>query len=73
MDHREVLEWFKFYFPQYEPYIKTWFQNGKNSIRVRQANGDNFVFTYNNSDDWSFETEGAFIRRLNERRKTGCV
>lgn len=73
MNHREVLDVFKFYFPQYEPYIKAWFPNGKNSIRVRQANGDNFVFTYHNSDDWTFETEGSFVRRLNERRKTGCV
>ena len=42
MTHNEVFKWFELYFPIYAgDKIDTWFQNGKNSIRVRQTNGRN--------------------------------
>lgn len=37
MSHSEVYKWFELYFPQYAgDKVETWFQNGKNSIRIRQ-------------------------------------
>lgn len=36
MSHSEVYKWFELYFPQYAgDKAETWFQNGKNSIRIR--------------------------------------
>ncbi len=62
MTHKEVFKWFELYFPIYAgDKIDTWFQNGKNSIRVRQTNGQEFIFTFNNHKDWKFETLGSFV------------
>ena len=47
MSQQEVYEWFKLYFPQYAEHVECWFPNGKNSVRVRQKNEQEFVFTYN--------------------------
>ena len=42
MSHSEVYKWFELYFPQYAgDNVETWFQNGKNSIRIRQKNHRN--------------------------------
>ena len=46
MTYKAVYEWFKLYFPQFAEHVVSWFENGKNSIRVRQSNGQEFVFTY---------------------------
>ena len=49
MSHSEVYKWFELYFPQYAgDNVETWFQNGKNSIRIRQKNHQEFIFTFNN-------------------------
>ena len=68
MVHKEVYKWFELYFPEYARYVETWFPNGKNSVRVRQTNGQEFIFTYDAKDDWKFETRKSFINRLAERR-----
>ena len=48
MSHSEVYKWFELYFPQYAgDKVESWFQNGKNSIRIRQKNHQEFIFTYN--------------------------
>jgi hypothetical protein len=45
MSHSEVYKWFELYFPQYAgDNVETWFQNGKNSIRIRQKNHQEFIF-----------------------------
>lgn len=37
MSHSEVYKWFELYFPQYAgDNVETWFQNGKNSIRMER-------------------------------------
>lgn len=56
MSHNEVYKWFELYFPIYAGNkVVTWFQNGKNSIRIRQTNGQEFTFTFNNQKDWKLE------------------
>ena len=55
MSHSEVYKWFELYFPQYAgDKVETWFQNGKNSIRIRQKNHQEFIFTFNNEGNWRF-------------------
>lgn len=57
MSHAEVYKAFRQYFPTYVgENIAAWFPNGRNSIRVREANGDEFIFSFNNGKDWKFET-----------------
>ncbi len=52
---REILKIFNSYFPQHGgENIDTWFLNGKNSIRIRNKNGKEFIFTFNNDNDWGF-------------------
>lgn len=43
--------------------IDRWFPNGKHSIRIWTVNNKEFVFTYNSSDDWNFETVKSFLGR----------
>lgn len=44
MSHAEVYKAFRQYFPTYVgENIAAWFPNGRNSIRVREANGDEFM------------------------------
>lgn len=64
MTHEMVYDQFKLMFPQYIKNVIDWFPNGKNSVRVRHYNRQDFIFTFNRSDDWCFETAGHFINRL---------
>lgn len=61
MVHTDVYKWFALYFPDYaEDKVDKWFPNGKNSIRIRQINGQEFIFSYNNQKDWRLETINSF-------------
>lgn len=64
MTHRDVLETFKSYFPQFASNMVVWFPNGRNSVRIRQIGGQDFVFTCNDKQDWSFETVDSFIKHM---------
>lgn len=62
MVHTDVYKWFALYFPDYAgDKADKWFPNGKNSIRVRQTNGQEFIFTYNSQKDWRLETANSFL------------
>ena len=62
MVHTDVYKWFALYFPDYAgDKVDKWFPNGKNSIRVRQTNGQEFIFTYNSKKDWRLETVNSFL------------
>lgn len=62
MVHTDVYKWFALYFPDYAgDKVDKWFSNGKNSIRVRQTNGQEFIFTYNSQKDWRLETVNSFL------------
>lgn len=64
MTHTDVYKWFELYFPNYAGgNVSAWFPNGKNSIRVRQTNGQEFIFTYYGPKDWKFETIESFLRK----------
>ena len=63
MTQKEVLKWFELYFPEYAgDKIDTWFPNGKNSIRIRQTNKQEFIFTFVDTSNWKFETINSFMK-----------
>ena len=63
MTHNEVFKWFELYFELFAGNrVAVWFPNGKNSIRVRQQNDAEFIFTFNNHRDWKFETVDSFMK-----------
>ena len=64
MSHEKVYEWFEHYFPQYSKHIIEWFPNGRESIRVRRSDKQDFIFTFHSPDDWRFETVDSFIKWL---------
>ena len=63
MTHNEVYEQFKLSLPMYARTSETWFPNGKNSIRVRQIDGRDLIFTFDNNEEWCFETVKSFLNR----------
>lgn len=63
MSHHEVLNLFLSFFPREAMDMLTWFPNGKNSIRIRLNDGQDYVFTINNKKNWRFETIDSFIER----------
>lgn len=70
MTHIDVYKRFALYFPNYaDKNMDKWFPNGKNSIRVRQANGREFIFTYNNQNDWRLETIKSFLNNAKGERR----
>ena len=70
MIHDKVYKWFELYFPHYAgETVDMWFPNGKNSIRIRQTNKAEFIFTYNDINDWKFETLTSYIKNLERKRK----
>lgn len=70
MSHNDVYKWFELYFPNYAgDAVDAWFPNGKNSVRVRQKNRQEFVFTFHDRANWKFETVGSFMTGLRGGRK----
>lgn len=69
MNHKQVFKHFTNLFPLIAgSSVLTWFPNGKNSIRVRYVNGEDHVFTYNDSLDWSYETVDCFLKKMKHRQ-----
>lgn len=66
MTHDVIFSYFRKCIPRISKMtkIEEWFPNGKNSIRVRFEDQEEYVFTYYGDNDWSLETVGCFIRRL---------
>lgn len=60
MTHLSILEYFRSMFPLFCKQVKIWFPNGKNSIRVRDNAGFDYVFAYNDKYDWRLETIKSF-------------
>lgn len=63
MNHINILRHFKEVFP-YHLRVKIWFPNGKNSIRVRDEQGKELVFTYESPKVWTIETIDSFIKKM---------
>lgn len=65
MTHSDIYKYFELYFPEFaRDKVAVWFQNGKNSIRIRQKNQQEFIFTYNDKTNWKFETVNSFMDGL---------
>ena len=64
MLHNKLYEKYCQLFPQFAEHTIEYFPNGKNSIRVRQENRKDFIFTYDGKKDWSFETVDSFISHM---------
>lgn len=71
MIHSQVYECFKKCLPERTERITEYFPNGKNSIRVRQANGQEFIFTFSNPNSWKFETIDQFLAGMKGERSHG--
>lgn len=69
MIHKEVYKQFEFYLPLFAQNVEVWFPNGKNSIRVRQTDKREFIFTYDGQRRWIFETVENFLNRMKGERK----
>ena len=65
MSHSEIMKWFEYYFPDYSRNRV----DGRNSIRIRQKNGQEFIFTYHSQKDWRFETITSFLNGMKGGKK----
>lgn len=72
MSHNEIYQMFTLQFPDYaKDRVKEWFPNGRNSVRIRQKNEQEFVFTYLSKNDWRFETIDSYIKGLLVKNRKG--
>lgn len=62
MTHNEVWKKFEQMFCPGER-VKCWFPNGKDSIRVRLADGD-VVFTYQSKKIWKIESVDSYLESI---------
>lgn len=70
MKHSEVFDTFLQLFPGYSgSEVVEWFPNGYQSIRIRRVDGSEFIFTFQDSDHWVFETLETFLESLHDRSK----
>ena len=66
--HKTVFAIFSEYFPKYVEESEKWFPNGKNSVRIRMKNKTEFIFTFENSRNWSFMTLDEYIKKMKGAR-----
>lgn len=71
MIHSEVYGRYKECLPDRAAQSKEYFPNGRNSIRVRQNNEQEFVFTFIEPDSWKFETIDEFLTGMKGEKKHG--
>lgn len=71
MFHSDIYKFFKECLPACAENITEYFPSGKNAIRVRQANGQEFIFSYNEPKVWRFETVGQFMADMKGDKKHG--
>ena len=69
MTHLAVYEIFKTFLPHIAEKTEAWFQNGKNSIRIRTTDKRDYVFTYSTEYSWSFETVDSYIKHMKGEKK----
>jgi hypothetical protein len=65
MTHDNVYKQFKKLLPDYAKRTTVWFPNGLNSIRVRQMDDKDFIFsTEEKLQEFRFETKECFLERI---------
>lgn len=62
MTHNEIWKKFEQMFAPGE-HVKCWFPNGKDSIRVRLADGD-IIFTYKSKKIWKVESVDSYLESI---------
>lgn len=71
MIHSQIYKHFEEYLPDRARKVTEYFPNGKNSIRVRQANKQEFIFSFNGPKAWRFETVEQFLACMRGEKKHG--
>jgi hypothetical protein len=71
MVHAQVYDFFRQVLPLEEKEAKVYFPNGRNSIRIRKRNGQEFIFSYRSQTEWAYETVDLFLARLKGENKNG--
>ena len=61
MIHTQVYGFFQTCLPDQAKEVKEYFPNGKNSIRIRKTNGQEFIFSLREPKAWKFETIEQFL------------
>lgn len=64
MVHSDVFKAFTDCLPVFAEKCEAYFPNGKNSIRVRQTGGQEFIFSFNGPKTWKFETIDQFLASM---------
>lgn len=67
MVHSELIKRYQVIFKYSVQDIDTWFPNGKDSIRIRLLNKEEYVFTYKDEKIWILETVNNFIKNIKRR------
>ena len=73
MVHSKVFECFQEHLPAFAEKVETYFPNGKNSIRVRQKDGKEFIFSFNGEKTWRFETIDQFLAGMKGGKVHGRI
>lgn len=69
MNHKEVYEQFAGLFPMFAGENATvWFSNGKNSIRIRETDGRELVFSIISKNEWMMESMEHFVKRMRAKK-----
>lgn len=65
MNHKEVYEQFTNLFPTLAgEKVAVWFTNGKNSIRIRETDGRELIFSIFGKNEWMMESLEHFMKRM---------
>lgn len=70
MIHTQVYGFFQTCLPDQAKEVKEYFPNGKNSIRIRKTNGQEFIFSLREPKAWKFETIESISCRHERRKET---
>lgn len=62
MVHSKVFECFQEHLPAFAEKVETYFPNGKNSIRVRQKDGKEFIFSFNGEKLGGLKLSTSFLQ-----------
>lgn len=71
MFHCDIYKFFKDCLPACAENMTEYFPSGKNTIRVRQANGQEFIFSCNGPKARKFETIDQFIADMKGDKNHG--
>ncbi len=71
MIHTQVYGFFQTCLPDQAKEVKEYFPNGKNSIRIRKTNGQEFIFSLREPKAWKFETIDQFLADMKGEKEHG--